>query len=142
MKNSIVEDSGDGKTFLIKVSNNHYTNFIIEQTYDGFHENGVQGITAWLKIFRTNYPTVYAHIKNEFTKTGFLLNDNTEIRNKTSNIFKIENDNDKHDASIFSCLNHKIFDVKSSNWTKKPYKKKCKNLNERNIFESGASLKA
>ena len=69
MKVSMIEDKGDGKTFLMKVSNNPYRNLMVKKTYDGFHENGIQGITTWLKIFRTNYPTLYGHIKNEFTTT-------------------------------------------------------------------------
>ena len=80
---SIVEDEGNGRSFLIKVSSSHYTNLMIEQTYDGFHMNGIQGITTWLKIFRNKYATIYGLVKNEFNKTGFLLKDYTEIRNKT-----------------------------------------------------------
>ena len=61
--------------------------------------------------------------------------DYTEITNKTSKISKIENDKDNHDASIFSSVNHKISDVKSSsNWTKKPNKKKCKKSKRKKNF--------
>ena len=116
---------------------------LIEQTYDGFHENGPQGIAFWFKTFQTHYPTVYTDIKNDFAKTGFLLNDATEIRSIRSHISKTQNDNDKHAVSAFSNTNHMSSDEKSSsNWTKENSKKTGKNLNERRIFEFDASQKA